>query len=354
MFDFVLKIFLFLSPIFLIPHNGLAERFQFFQFGYFSSSISLVQLQFFQYGTIILFMTALFTKPQRLFQDKWFGVLLSICILSVYFHPKTIVNFSNVFLGFLLYYLVVSYMKNSKSIFWVIAAVAAMNTAWAILQFFNIHLIYRPTNEIIGLMSYKSQLGIYQALAVPLCYVLNPWLSIIPLTGLLLSKSATSIIPMFIGMCYLLRNKIFSFKSMPILLFLISCLAIFGGRMFYKLSLRFDVWVETLKMISQKLIYGHGVGVFQYIDKKTEYTDPYSTYLEVAYVLGLFGLIALLFFLKDKFSFKSDSFTIDGLYASCLILVIAGLGYSFMDYPRLAGTAIVLFGLLTIKNGGVT
>ena len=352
MFDIFLKIFLLLSPILYLPFNGLAQRFQFFQFGYFSPSTSLLQLQFFQYGTVFLFLVALFEKPKRSFQDKYFGILFLFCILGVYFHPVTIKSFHNILLGSLLYYLVVNYTKNVKSVLKVIVVVSLLNTIFSVLQFFDIHLIYKPNtlNKVIGLMSYKTHVGIYQAIAIPICYTLNPWLSIIPITGLLLSKSVTAIIPAIIGMGYLLRNKFF--RSMPILMALISCVVLFGGRIFFKLSKRFEVWEWTIERIKEKIIFGHGVGVFEYkslqgsVRANIKYEHPYSLYLDVAYALGIFGLIALLVFIFSKFIGCKNR----GLTASCLVLVVSGLGYSFMNYPRLAGTAIVLFGLLTIKK----
>jgi len=353
MFDLFLKIFLLLSPIFILPYNGLAQRFQWFQFGNFSSSISLLQLQFFQYGTIFLFLIALFEKPKRIFQDGYLGILFLFCILGVCFHPVSIKIFHNVFIGFLLYYLVVSYTKDVKSILKFVVVVSALNTIFSILQFFDIHLIYNRMPQIIGLMSYKSHLGIYQALAIPICYALNPWLSLIPIIGILLSKSVTAIIPAVIGMAYLLRDKIHRFKGMPNLMLLFSCIILFGSMFFYKLSLRFDVWIKTLKMINENIIYGHGIGVFKYVSSEgVEFQDPYNLYLSVAYALGMFGLIAFLIFIISKFvKSKNNEVITNGLIASCLILVISGLGYSFLNYPRLAGTAIILFGLLTVKKG---
>lgn len=354
MFDLFLKTFLLLSPILLLPFNGLAQRFQWYQFGYFSPSINLLQLQFFQYGTVFLFLVALFNKPARVFQDKYFGILFLFFILGVYFHPKTIVSFHNILLGSLLYYLIVSYTKNVKSVLKVIVVVAFLNTVFSVLQFFDIHWIYKPTDEIIGLMNYKTHLGIYQAIAIPICYALNPWMSIIPITGLLLSKSATAIIPATIGMLYLLKKKLYSMSNLMVA---ISCLLLFGGKIFHKLSLRFEVWIETIETIKQKFIYGHGIGVFEYTGELTknyslEYSNPYSIYLGITHALGIFGLMAFLFFIISKFEIpKNNDLITKTIITSCLILVISGLGYSFMDYPRLAGTVIVLFGFLTIKKG---
>lgn len=360
MFDFVLKIFLFLSPIFWFPYNGWMARYQFFQFGYFSSSNSLVQLQFFQYGTVVLFLTAMFSKPQRHFKDKYAGFLFLMFILGVLWHPKAIVNFYNILTGFLLYYLVVVYSKNVKSILEAVVGVAFLNSIWAVLQSFGINLIYNPAyDDAVGLMTYKTHLGIYQALAVPICYIFNPWLSIVPLIGLLLSNSFTAAIPVIIGMVYFSKDKIVKLRSMPIFMLFISCLVVFSGKMFYKLSLRFEVWIETLKMISQNYFYGHGIGVFEYVDLNTgnhgipsiKYSDPYSIYLQTFYALGVFGLIALVLFFYKKLNFKPEFLISKGLFSSCLILVIVGLCYSFMDYPRLVGTTIALFGLLTVIKG---
>ncbi|KKL14169.1 hypothetical protein LCGC14_2518470, partial [marine sediment metagenome] len=297
MFDFFLKIFLLLSPILYIPNNGLAGRFQWYQFGYFSPSINLLQLQFFQYGTIFLFIVSLFENPKRLFQDKYLGILSFICMVSVYLHPKTITLFPNICLGLLLYYLVTSYTKNVKSVLKVFVVVALLNTIFSLLQFYGIHLIYRPKEEIIGLMGYKTHLGIYQAIAIPICYALNPWLSIVPVIGLFLSKSVTALIPAIIGMAYLLKRYILGF-SIPNFMLAISCIVFFGGRIFYKLSLRFEVWIETVKMILEKPFFGHGIGIFEYVSENhpqsiywTKYTDPYNLYFGVAHAVGIFGVI---------------------------------------------------------------
>lgn len=366
MFDFGLKIFLFLSPIIFLPSflhpllNGKIAGLQFYQFGLFSNSPALIQRQFFQYGVALLFLLSLFKEQERAFKDKYLGILFLLCAAGVFCHTKTVKSLPDIFLGFLLYYLVVVYTRSVKPLMKIIAAVAILNTIFATLQFFNIGFIYQLKyvanegwggSEIFGLMGYKSQLGIYQALALPICYVLNPYLSIIPLVGLLLSKSLTAIIPAAIGMIYLLRNKIrkvyFSYPYMMVLIGVITFLCIW---FYHRLSFRFDVWVATLGMIKEKAITGYGLGSFKYIGN-THYADPYGLYLEVAYALGVPGLLALLFFIKSKiWKFGNNTFMAQGIFSSCLILVLCGFGYSFMDYPRLAGTAIVLFGLLAVKK----
>ena len=358
MFEYALRIFIFLSPILFLPLNipGVAAL-QFYQFGHFGTNVNISQLQIFQGGAAALLMASFFDKQKRLFQDKFSGLLFLMCILSVYIHPKTISNFPTVLFGFLIYYLVYSYVNLShiKIIFKIIAFVAAINTFFAILQYFNVYLIYRPKAEIFGLMSYKTHLGIYEALSIPICYAINPFLSIVPITGLMLSGSATSIIPAIIGMVFFHRKNIIKIQSPPMLICFFGFIVILVIKSFQKFSLRFDVWIQTLGMIKEKLVLGHGIGIFKYVDTRPwapiEYTDPYSLYLSILHAIGIAGFIIFLFFICNHFISMNDSLYTCAISSSCLILLITGLGYSFLNYPRLAGTAIILFGLLKAAKG---
>ena len=369
MFDLILKIFLFLSPIIFLFFqqfpllNGKIAGLQFYQFGFFTTNTEVIQQQFFQYGVVILFIVALFSKQARVIKDKSLGLLLIVCILGVIWHTKTIKSFYSIFLGFLLFYLVATYTKNIKPVLKIIVVVSILNTLFAVLQFFNINLIYSPKytvntsfggSEIFGLMSYKTQLGIYQALSIPICYLFNPFLSIIPLIGLLLSKSLTAVICALIGSFYLLREKISRIRfSYIYFMVFISLIVVYSIRLFlnfnHKLDLRLDVWSYSLKMFFKNWFYGAGLGLFKYQGALTTYQNPYSFYLQVANGLGILGFLALLFFIKDKLvGINKENITAKVLFCSCLILVLSGLGYCLLDYPRLAGTTIVLFGLLTI------
>ena len=347
MFTIALGIFLFLSPIVVLLGNnarlnGLFAALQYYQFNFFGAVNSAIQLQFFQYGAVALFITALLTKPVREFKDKYAGLFLAICFVNVFLHPSGLRNFGYILLGVLIYYAVVTRVKNIKSLLWVIFAVSLSNTIFALLQFFGIHLIYSDIGRIDGLMCISNHLGIYQALALPLCYSLNPYLAIIPLIGLLLSNCVTATIAAVIGMSYFLWHKRYKMGSVTFMCFL-SGIAFFVARNFkviiYKMQLRFWVWGQSLEHIIQKPLAGHGIGGF----KMTkiiygQFDNPYNLYIETAYFIGIVGLIVLLLFVKDKISSTA-------IGASCLILLICGLAQSFMDFPRLAGTAIVLFGL---------
>ena len=69
----------------------------------------------------------------------------------------------------------------------------------------DIALIYNGIDRTYGLMKLESHLGTYQALSIPILYMFNPILAIIPLIGLLLSKTSTAIIGAVIGIILLKR-----------------------------------------------------------------------------------------------------------------------------------------------------
>lgn len=348
-----LAVFLFLSPIIVLIGNharlnGLLMSLQYYQFNFLGSADSTLQLQFFQYGAVALFITALFTKPVREFEDKFAGLFLLTCFVNVFFHPSGLQNFGYILFGFLIYYCVVTRVKNIRPLLWVIFSVALLNTIFAVLQVFDINLIYSVTGRIDGLMTISNHLGIYQALALPVCYVLNPYLAIVPLIGLLLSKCVTAVVAGLVGMCFLLWHKRFKMGSIAFMCFLSSIagfLALNYTIIIPKVQLRFWVWKESIAQIIQKPFFGHGIGGFKMTNAiYGQFDNPYNLYIEVAYFLGIAGLIVLLLFLKDKI--KGNR----AIVASCLILLICGLSQSFMDFPRLAGTAIVLLGLTKCKE----
>lgn len=356
MFDLTLKIFLFLSPIaFLILSIPSIATLQYYQFGFFSNSIEVTQVQIFCYFSIFLLLASFVSTQQRKIKDKYATLIFFIFVVNVYLHPKTIKIFPYILFGFIIYYLVSIYASQRilKNVFKIIAFVSLLNTIFAMLQFFNIHLIYNYKGEIIGLMNYKTQLGIYQALAMPICYVLNPYLIIIPAIGLLLSKSVTSIFAALIGMAFLLNKKRVYIHNPSIWLCIFTVVGLLIYKNFHKIMIRVPAWGEAIKEGINKFFVGNGIGSFHLVtdlnDKyKISFTDPYSIYFQMFHALGVFGLLATLLFVFNMFKDVPRGVLNDGLIASCLIIAVSGIGYSFMDYPRLAGTAIVLLGLLNV------
>ena len=351
MFDIALGIYLFLTPIFILPTfnarlNGLIGSLQFYQFGTLSN-VSNLQLQFFQFGIIVLFVIALTQKPQRVFKDRYAGWLLGLCLLSVFFYTKTVSAFTNVFLGFLLYYLVVVYTSSIRKVLLGVVFVSALNTVFAVLQFFGIHWIYSATPRIEGLMKLNTHLGIYQAIALPICYMLNPFLAIIPLIGLSLSQCATGIVAGIVGMGYLLRKKLNGYVfSMSVLVLTVIYLIRTIDNIATKFSVRFCVWLDTIREILYNWKIGQGLGTFEYEGAGFgHYLSPYNVILEVSYYLGIFGLLLFILFLKDKLNLCRGKVA-KSLHASFLIILVCGLFQPFLTIPRLVGTGIVITALL--------
>ena len=142
MFDFVLAIFLLLSPIILLPSIGNITALQFYQFGIIDSSNSYLQLQFFQFGIIALFIVSLFQKKVRELNDKWLVIFIASCLISCLIHPISIKVFSNIFLGFLLYKLTYEYTQRIRLLLFTIVIVSMLNFIFQMLQSFGINFIY--------------------------------------------------------------------------------------------------------------------------------------------------------------------------------------------------------------------
>lgn len=362
MFDIALGIFLFLSPIFILLGNnarinGLFGALQYYQFKNLSLESNAVQLQFFQWGILFLFIVALSQKPVRYFQDRNFACLFGLCVLSTIFHPKILPVFIPILAGFLLYYLVVQYAKNIKKLFYIIVAISTLNTFFAILQFFKINFIYNLwSGSIVGMMFSSSHLGIYQALALPICYAINPFLAVIPFIGLILSKSFTPLLAGIIGMAYFLyprKNRIFINLAPMGWIAVLGIIVIFliqnYQNIIYKLGLRFQLWRDVLIDILHKPM-GYGLGTFSKVYTGIgEWAVPQNEYLGCVYYIGILSLFFIYGFLKDKFIGIENNFT-RVISVSCLIATITCLGQSALHFPRLAGTIIPLFAFLEIAK----
>lgn len=355
MFNLALGVFLLLSPIFNLfisnaRLNGQMAALGFYQYKALDISNNAVQLQFFQYGVFILLAVALSQKPIREFKDRNFAGIFFMCVVSVLFHPKTVMSFTPVLCGFLLYYLIVVYTKNIKSLLLPIVIISALNTFFAILQFFNIRFPYGSA----GLMCSASHLGTYQAIALPICFYLHPFLSIIPLVGILISKSYAALFASCFGLAYLLypqRRKIIINLSLMGLIALfgigIILFSRYGYSIIYKLQLRLEVWGEAIRQIILNPLAGKGLGVFSYIDKMGHWEWVYNEYLSIALYVGIPVLLFVYEFMKDKFKLRRRGLS-RVITASCFIAAITCFVQPSLHFARLVGTIIVVFAFMEI------
>lgn len=351
MFDIALGIFLFLSPIInLISKNarlnGEIMSLQFYQFGSLTFTNTILQYQFFEYGVIALFILSLALKPRREFKNKYLALFLGLAAISVVLHPKTLSAFTPVFLGCLFFYIVYKYSGRIKWLTYVIMAVALLNTVVSLTQIKNV--------RIDGLMYISSNLGAYQAITTPLFYAIHPLLTIIPVIGMALSKSYTALFALIIGLGYLWfpqRKRIIGNMGMPILLVIVTLCGVFFIRnyhqLFYKFSLRLDLWLWTIKEIFLNP-FGKGLGTFSRITEMGQWQWAYNEYLGAMWSLGIITLPVVIFQFKDIFKQKTGFNRI--IASSCLIILVICLSQSILHFPRMAGTVIPLLAFLDITR----
>jgi len=345
MFDIILTIFLLLSPIIILPAIGDITALQFYQFGVIDSTNFNLQLQFFQLGVIVLFIISMFKKKARELEDKWLALFLFVSLVSVILHPKSVLVFGNIFLGFLLYKLTFEHARHIRLLLFAVVIVSIFNFIAQMSQLLGVRFIY----QYAGLMKNPSHLGTYYALSIPIFYIFSPVLTIIPIVGLLLTKTWTAVFSVVFTIGYVFRKKIIDRLDIVLIMLLMSILAIFII-LFYRPMLRdlyprLLIWKETLKSLT---FLGHGFGDFN-MSKPGQFdkaTNTYNVYLGLLYSLGIFS-IPIFIWLHRILKIRNK------LFPSILILVIIGSGQSIMDFPRLAGTAIVLFSLLKLKGGNV-
>jgi hypothetical protein len=353
-FDVALGILLVLTPtIFVIGNfpklNGWVAKFQFSLWKFFNvSNIESVQILFFCLAVLILFLVSMVSRQLRPFKDVPMTILFGLILANVLIHPIGVKVLPYILIGFLLYYIVVEYIKDVRTIAYPLLIVSFLNTIFALLQLVGIHYPYTDTMRCDGMMFLSSHMALYQAISIPMVYMISPWLIIIPIVGLLLSGSIVPLVASLIGMTFLLRRS--NFLSMPmtgiygaIILYLIFI----SKGLIYKFMIRLSVWASSLDFS----FFGHNLGSFKSILPKIgESSTTYSIYLSVYYYLGFIGSMALIYLIIDRimrFRKSKAGKPFECLFASIIILGLCGITQSFLDFPRLAFTAIVLLAGLS-------
>lgn len=357
-FDFSLRLFLFLSPIFC--------------FRDFVPSVA--RGKFFIFGTVALFGLSLFNGQKRKFNQPLVGSFLLLAFLRMFFDNGADVfesynfwvsssSFMYVFSGVILFYVVYCHTENIRSLFNSIIAVSVLNCVLVSCQFIGLDFMWHNTQAISGFMDTVSQLGQYSAMSLPILFYSNPFLALIPLFTLFASKSISPILASAFGMALLggFKGKILKIKiGIGILLVILGLLNF--GYIQAKFYCRPIQWQKTLRVALQRPYMGWGYNSFK--DKVAqikakdsiggnEFRRAHNDYLHTAQEMGfpivivfgifIIGLIKKFIMKKDK-----DKLTI-ALFSSVIIVLINMAGQTEIRYASIAGTFIVLLGLLCIK-----
>lgn len=361
-FNWTLKLFLFLSPIFFFKD-------------YYPSYIKGM---FFILGTFVLFGVSLSCIPKRKFSNIWLSIFLILAFVRIFFDD----NFGNttqerfnfwlgcagfiyVLVGVLLFYVVYTHADNIRQYLAPIIWVSIFNTILAIFQLINYDFMWIRTPSICGLMETNSQLGQYSALSLPILTYFHPILSIIALISLLISKSISPIVASVIGMtifCILAEIK----KG------LISWIAIIVSALIIMIVLNYNyilakwqcrpiMWRKTAKIALQKPYLGWGYQSFneKVLDKSLgqigsrEISRPHNDYLHTAQELGFPILIAIAMFFINLFrkfiAVKEKSRLLICLATSIIIVLVNMSGQSVIRYASIAGTFVVLLALFNTE-----
>ncbi len=355
-FDWVTKVFLFLSPIFLFKDYRP----------------SLSRGLFFVIGTFALFAISLGVEPKRKFSNIWASVFLLLALVRVFFdnsmgNPQaewfnfwmSCSGFIYVFCGMLLFYIIYTYTENAQQYFIPIVWVAILNFILAIAQYSRHDFFWTHASTINGFMEISSQLGQYSALATPILFFINPLLVIFPIVTVIISKSISSILAMTIGIglfCVLkgIRGKIIAGIGIIALLTGLFNFAYIKA----KFECRPVMWQKTVKLALDKPFLGWGYGSFK--EKVTEikaksslggpeYARAHNDYLHTAQELGFPIVIVLGLFLTGIFKkflmIKKKSKLLICLATSVVIVLINMSGQTEIRYASIAGTFIFLLAL---------
>ena len=359
-FDFALKKFLFLSPIFFFK----------------AYQLSFARGLFFILGTFVLFGISLGIEPKRKFSNIWVALFLLLAFIRIFFdgnfgNPQnewfnfwvSCAEFIYVFCGVLLFYVVYCYADNIKQYSKPILYVCILNLSLTFAQLMNIDFMWQRAPSISGFMETSSQLGQYSAMALPVIFLIHPLLTILPLTTLFISKSISSILAAALGMALVGEFKGRNLKikaGIGVLLVLVGILN------FNYISAKFQcrpvMWQKTLKVALQRPYLGWGYNSFneQVLGSKVggslgsrEFRRAHNDYLHTTQELGFPIMIVVgLFFInlfKKFIAIKNKDKLIICLASSIIIVLINMSGQTTARYASIMSTFVILLALLCIK-----
>ena len=361
LFDWTLKIFLFLSPIFFFKEY----------------QPSFAKGLFFVMGTFALFGVALGLEPRRKFSDKWLSLFLLLAFVRVFFDNAgsssaewfnfwmSCAGFIYVFCGVLLFYLVYCYADRVEKYLKPIILVCILNALLAGAQLLNADFFWHQTTGVSGFMAIDIKLGTYSAMSLPILFCINPFLAIIPLFTLLISTSFSALIVCLAGIVFFSVSR---GVRKVLVIGLIAGIVLIGllnyGFIQSKLTYKTTVWRKTVKSALQKPYLGWGYRSFsEKVSKITGDTlgalnieRSQNDYLHTTQELGFPIMIVIAMFFMNLFrkfiAMKNkDKLTIC-LATSVFMMLINMTVQPVIRYASIAGTWIILLAFLEIKLDG--
>jgi len=346
-FDFALKVFLLICPLAYIGGTPAKD----------------VQLQFFIIGVMTLLGLSLIAEPRRIYSNIWIGLFLLCTILNVMaykLHPKVIGGATPIFLGILLFYLIITYADNVQSyVNWLLLFIP-LNFVMVILQLTGYDFINDKIGGICGLMMSPSHLGTLMVLLIPLALIKKRWLVIPALFCIIASKSITPMIGLAGALgFYYWHKKRPKFLIASFVIFAITIPIILNTYAYAKLKLlgRLEIWEQTLQWAFTKPLYGMGLNSFPEIARTMEswqglWEVPQNIYLGVLFALGIPALVIVFCYLSNLYKRAKPYLNnpkVLPFAASIVGLLIIAVGQSSLLFARIFVPAIFILVFLEIK-----
>jgi len=368
MFDKGLYLFSFICPIFFIP----------------GWETNMAQGIFFVFGVFGLLALSFMCKRQREYKNIYLSLIVLWSLMGVFIHSfvmsdnksfiSKFINFSLMSEGFIfvlcgaiLFYLVVSYSKNFKIVYPVLA-ICVLNLFFALGQRMGYDLIWQHTQlvtgrTIYGMMGTQSQLALFSAMSIPIIWASTniKSLIIIPIINLCLGNIITGVITLISAIfVYSLLKKRFKIAELMFLFGLTGLLL----RKFipyptpatpdilrHSLA-RLDLWWLTFKEIIIHPFLGWGfsnsiTGNFIYCKTAGGLSFRHNDFLNITKDLGIpFLVIGLLFLWSALKNAKKDY-----LLLSIIITGVTCFYQTNLYFVRIAVLAIIILGLIQTNKG---
>ena len=198
--------------------------------------------------------------------NRWLGGFLLLALAHKFLIPAQTAAWVDYVLplsiGSLIYHLVFTYYKGRKYP-WVILALLIFNLFIALLQKLHLPWLSQQLLEPDGMLSLPSFLGMVFAMTAPIIMTIHPALLVVSLLGILISKSAFSVLALIAGVFFYVwsvypkRRQFFTVVAIILLAFVPI---VKQGYKSDELSRRLHVWPMVASKAFHCMWTGVGVG----------------------------------------------------------------------------------------------
>ncbi len=307
-------------------------------------NLEMFDIIFFRTGIIALFMASLIDKPQReMPQDiKWIILsLLGLCIINVFintFSPTVLMNFQNLFLGVVGFYIVYTYFDKTQDIRPYILWAGVINLLLFIGQRIGFDPVFDKRVSYAGeegaFLGNKQRLMTYFALITPFVY--RPLLLLMLALGIF-TRQYIIFIPVMLVL-YATSRKVAE-KLGVLILFLLTVVWL-KNNLWQSLSFRFNIaWKPALQLFFDRPLIGYGLGNRIILDLEV----LGNSYLQFIVGVGIAGLVWFGYVFK-KF-WKAIIFDVAILSLALLMFI-----EYVLEIPRLWYLVIGIITMFLIKQ----